>query len=201
MPKQRFFNLAKEKQERIIDSAIDAFAEKGFNADVASIVRGAKIPRGSFYQYFNGIEDLFTYILELIIQTKYEYLSDLLNLMGKIPFIDFFRKAFERGLEFAEDYPKYRLIGAHLSSPGGDKLGFIEMRKKSGESLYATLIEKDKEKGLIRKDVDAMLLGKLLYGISSEIAIEKLYREHKTIEEILETLDGFFDIIINGIKP
>lgn len=201
MPTQRFLNLPVEKQERILEAAVNAFAENGINADVASIVRGAEISRGSFYQYFDNINDLYSYVIELIIQIKIKYYKDILDVVGQIPFIDFFKLAFERGLDFAGDHPKYCLIGAHLASPGGDPLGLMEMGKKSAESLYVTLIEADKEKGLIRQDVDSELLAKILHGISSEIAIEKLYREHKGKDEIMGVVDEFLKILTHGIKP
>ncbi|WP_045520554.1 TetR/AcrR family transcriptional regulator, partial [Clostridium sporogenes] len=53
MPKKTFFYLQKEKQDRIIDSAILQFSKVHYNkVTIDSIVEGAKIPKGSFYQYF-----------------------------------------------------------------------------------------------------------------------------------------------------
>ena len=60
MPKPTFHNLPKDKQSRIIDAAIDEFASVPFDAaSVNRIVRGAKIAKGSFYQYFENMVDLY----------------------------------------------------------------------------------------------------------------------------------------------
>ncbi len=60
-----FFNLPKEKQQRIIDVCIDEFAEKTYhNASISNIVRQSKIAKGSFYQYFEDKKDIFKYILK-----------------------------------------------------------------------------------------------------------------------------------------
>ncbi len=49
MPTETFFNLPDEKKERIIEAAIDEFAENGLkNAKVNEIVRKSSIPKGSF---------------------------------------------------------------------------------------------------------------------------------------------------------
>jgi AcrR family transcriptional regulator len=65
MVKQTFLNLSVEKQEKILTSAKKEFARASLkDASVANIIKSAGIPRGSFYQYFNDLEDIFYYILE-----------------------------------------------------------------------------------------------------------------------------------------
>ncbi|MDD2181628.1 MAG: TetR/AcrR family transcriptional regulator, partial [Bacilli bacterium] len=65
MVKQTFLNLSKEKKERVLDAARREFSRAPLNeASVANIIKDAGIPRGSFYQYFNDLEDIFYYILE-----------------------------------------------------------------------------------------------------------------------------------------
>lgn len=65
MVKQTFLNLSKEKQERVLNAARKEFSRFPLNeASVANIIKDADIPRGSFYQYFNDLEDIFYYILE-----------------------------------------------------------------------------------------------------------------------------------------
>lgn len=71
MPKDLFFTLSKEKQNRIIESAIIEFSkEKFYEASINQIIKTADISRGSFYQYFEDKEDLFFYILGSIIETQ-----------------------------------------------------------------------------------------------------------------------------------
>ncbi|HLR70069.1 MAG TPA: TetR/AcrR family transcriptional regulator [Pseudogracilibacillus sp.] len=64
MPKQTFFNLPKEKKETLVQAAKKEFSRASLaDASIANIVKSAKIPRGSFYQYFEGKEDLYFYLL------------------------------------------------------------------------------------------------------------------------------------------
>ena len=64
MPSKVFFNLKEEKKERILKSAIDEFSKCIYEeVQVKRIVESAGIARGSFYQYFEDIEDLLRYLL------------------------------------------------------------------------------------------------------------------------------------------
>lgn len=65
MPTGTFYRLPEEKRERLIQAAWDEFTQNPFfEVSINRIIRAAGISRGSFYQYFEGKEDLFAYLLE-----------------------------------------------------------------------------------------------------------------------------------------
>ncbi len=67
MPFPIFMSLKEEKKDVIINSAVEEFTKYGIdNAKVVRIIKRVNISRASFYQYFDGIEDLFYYILEIL---------------------------------------------------------------------------------------------------------------------------------------
>ncbi|GMA98148.1 TetR/AcrR family transcriptional regulator [Pelosinus sp. IPA-1] len=73
MPKDTFYNLSDDKKRKIFDAAVQEFSTRHFSeASINQIVKAAGIPRGSFYQYFSGKEDLFFYIFEEIVKEKLE---------------------------------------------------------------------------------------------------------------------------------
>lgn len=64
MPTKTFLNLSKEKRIRILKAAKKEFSRVPLDrAIIANIVKDADIPRGSFYQYFENVEDLFVYLM------------------------------------------------------------------------------------------------------------------------------------------
>ena len=68
MPKQTFLNLPEEKRNTIITAAINEFAEYGLeNASTNRIVANSGISKGSFYQYFEDKQDVFMYLLTVVI--------------------------------------------------------------------------------------------------------------------------------------
>ncbi len=62
MPTETFFHLPAEKQKRIMNAAKKEFSRLPLkDASIATIIKDAGIPRGSFYQYFENKEDLYYY--------------------------------------------------------------------------------------------------------------------------------------------
>ena len=69
MPKQTFFHLPKDKRDTLIQAAKKEFSRVPLHeASIANIIIDAGIPRGSFYQYFEGKEDLYYYLLDQLSQ-------------------------------------------------------------------------------------------------------------------------------------
>ena len=65
MPKATFFNLSNEKRKKIVKVLTEEFEKKNIQeATVKEIVQKLGIARGSFYQYFETLEE--SYFLSLI---------------------------------------------------------------------------------------------------------------------------------------
>ena len=65
MPKATFYNLDEEKKQNITNVLIWEFSQKPYSeVNVKTIVERLGIARGSFYQYFNNLEDSYFYILD-----------------------------------------------------------------------------------------------------------------------------------------
>ena len=94
MVSNTFLNLKEEKKNRIINSAKKEFSRVPLEkALVSNIIRDSNIPRGSFYQYFENIEDLFVYIIDdiyekslsrIVIDEENNYFDHLKNYFYKI---------------------------------------------------------------------------------------------------------------------
>ena len=62
---ETFLRLPEEKRRRFLDAAWEEFTSARFSdVSINQIVRRAGIPRGSFYQYFSGKDDLLAFLLE-----------------------------------------------------------------------------------------------------------------------------------------
>ncbi len=74
MPTQTFYNLSDEKRQRLIEAAIDEFTARSFReASITNIIKQAEIPRGSFYQYFEDLDDLFFYLIKRFVVNLSEH--------------------------------------------------------------------------------------------------------------------------------
>lgn len=87
MPTETFFRLAEEKRERITAAAWEEFTHVRFmDASINRIIRGARIPRGSFYQYFVDKNDLFRYLLEGMRTYFLDNIQEIIARAGGDPF-------------------------------------------------------------------------------------------------------------------
>ena len=99
VPKETFFNLPQSKRDKIIDAAVKEFSRVTIGeASIENIISEAKIPRGSFYQYFDDKEDAYKYVISFVISKKHESLLKILEKnKGDIfaAFEEIFKKEFE----------------------------------------------------------------------------------------------------------
>jgi TetR/AcrR family transcriptional regulator len=68
----KFLKLEPQKQERILNAAINEFAQKGYkNASTNEIVKEAGISKGLIFHYFKSKKDLYFFL--------YDYLMEMLS--------------------------------------------------------------------------------------------------------------------------
>jgi len=89
MSTETFLRLPEEKRNRVLDAAWEEFTRVRYtDVSINKIILKARIPRGSFYQYFSDKEDLFAYLvdgiqeemMELFLQFLKECRGDLFRL-------------------------------------------------------------------------------------------------------------------------
>ena len=84
MPTSTYYNLSEQKKRRIEDAVKKEFARVPLiDMSVKNIVNGAKIARGSFYQYFESREDLINYILDKEFEKESEDFLEILQQSNK----------------------------------------------------------------------------------------------------------------------
>lgn len=203
MPTDTFYNLNEEKRNRIIQAAIKEFSIYAYDdSNISNIVNNACIARGSFYQYFEDKEDLYIYILTMVTNEKVKYLSPILAEIETKNFFEVFGGLYKAGFEFARKNPQYYKIGdLFLKRPNAsvkDKLYSLGM--KESDSFFISMIEKGKERGELRKDMDTELMAHFIYAINFTLGEELMKKcglyEEERIQKFVEQL---IEIIKNGI--
>jgi AcrR family transcriptional regulator len=207
VPTQTFYNLPEEKKKRIIDAAIDEFGRNSFHkASVAGIVEKADIPRGSFYQYFKDMKDLYKYLFEIIGQKKLEYLSDFLSEMVNLDTFQTIKALYRGGIEFAVGNPELAAIGNNFykESESFKQEALGEMEEKA-KSFFIDLLKRGRDKGEVNEKVDLEEASFLLYTLNITVVdffikktgIEDLLKER---EQFLTFVDNMLYILENGLR-
>lgn len=136
MPSKTFFNLPKEKKERIELLLVDNFYKThASEVRVSQILEGTEISRTSFYKYFSGLEDAYTYtiqkifseihndILEYILKNKNQFFEGIMEYLKYCGQLDRNSKYFKGILLLinGEDASIYK----HAKNP--DELSYINL--------------------------------------------------------------------------
>ncbi len=203
IPKQTFLNLSNEKQERILDSALNEFSVRSFEeAKLSNIIKEAKIPRGSFYQYFEDKLDIYKVVFDSLGQKKLLYMSDLLINNDKVPFLVLVKELYKSGMKFAIDNPlAIKMTQLLLSSKG---LAYDTIMKDSLEmakNIYKKYIEEDIRLGIIDPSIDSDILADIFVKMIFDISIDEFAQEDREInyEKMILRFEKIINILEKGI--
>jgi AcrR family transcriptional regulator len=123
MPTDTFHRLPRARRDRLVQEAIVEFSDRTYaEASLSQIAVRARIPKGSFYQYFENKLDLYRWLLaEEAPRLKREFLGQTR------PADDFWIRletVIERGMAFLVEHPRL----ARLSAAAADPSGMAEVR-------------------------------------------------------------------------
>ncbi len=158
MAAQDIFNkLENNKQTRILDTAIDEFADHGFQeASVNRIVQRLGIAKGSIFQYFGNKQGLFQYVFDHAVHLVRHSLRKVKRETQDVNFFERIRQSILAGLEFIGEHPRIYRIYLKMIFQEGFPLREQFLRQVhlfSGEYLKP-LVETGISRGELRSDLD-----------------------------------------------
>jgi len=202
MPTPTFLRLPPEKQDRILAAAATEFAQRNVDAAVVSnIVRDAGIPRGSFYQYFLGKDDLYVYIFETYRARRRVYVEPAFAAYKTRPFLDFFEQFYLRDSSFLLSHPQHIEMGKVMYSHArGVSLGLIRSVQRRYKDIFLVGIAYDQEVGRMRPDIDASALADLCVHFVTDVFVFQNLTEHLSLDSVMTHFRATADIIRRGVS-
>ncbi|MFP4016831.1 MAG: TetR/AcrR family transcriptional regulator [Halanaerobiales bacterium] len=205
MPKETFLNLPETKQRRVIDAAIDEFAGRSYHkARITAIADKAGIAMGSFYQYFNDKEDLFSYLIELTVKKKLKYINhEMMINKDKYDIFQLLRETYLSGLRFARENPRLVEVGNILINDKEIQRKIWGEHSDKSSDFFRHLLEEGVKKGDLDEDIDVELVAKLLTGLNYSL-VDLIYKDGRidleNFDDEMEVIDKMLYFIENGIK-
>ncbi len=162
MPYARFYKLATEKREKLLDVAAQEFARHGFeNASVNRILERAQMSKGAAYYYFEDKVDLFIAVVQ--------YANERLRLVDQeldidalavenfwITFAELHRQPLLRSFEQPWLFAALRAAG-RLSPETLEREPLAALARQITTWVMA-IIKKGQEIGVIRTDIPGELI-------------------------------------------
>jgi TetR/AcrR family transcriptional regulator, fatty acid metabolism regulator protein len=191
-------NASTDKRASILRAATRVFARNGyFNSKVADIARAADVADGTVYLYFKSKEEILHSIFD---QNMAEAITAGQKLIDQVD----------------DPREKLRLITSlHLERLGADRdlavvfqvelrgsTKFMEEFSAAGFAEYLGILrrifEEGQRKGVFRKELNAKVAAKMLFGALDEMATNWIIS--KRSYKLAPMADTVMDVFLNGVK-
>jgi len=139
----KFLNLKSEKQEKILEAAIEEFADKGFKkASTNEIIKEAQISKGILFHYFKNKKNLFLFVYDYSVELIMDEFSKKVD-WGEVDFFIKLRQIASVKFELVNIHPKiFKFFeGAVIEECAEVKDEIEERNKNLSESNYSKLFE------------------------------------------------------------
>jgi AcrR family transcriptional regulator len=145
MPTKTFFNLKTEKREKIIEVALNEFAAKPYHkVNVTDIIKLSGIARGSFYQYFDNLGDLYSYLISYGGEIKQKYIMAEMGEKEPSSLREYLNIVYKGGLKYSRAHPEYAKLFSFMVRDSSQDETMQEQLKKQKElsiQIFVNLIE------------------------------------------------------------
>ncbi|MCL2197685.1 MAG: TetR/AcrR family transcriptional regulator [Defluviitaleaceae bacterium] len=203
MPKETFFRLRDEKQDSIMRSAINEFAEHGFErAKICDIAKNANVATGSIYQYFADKEELFMYCAQWAFDCfmkKIDFRPDITNM----DIFEYYDERLANPNILNEEREVVRFMQELMRHPDMMRPSIHEIYKKSEEQILR-LIDNTKNKGLIRTDISSEILLEYFVAVTERFKLYWMTKYEDLTQmppdEMREKVNIMLELLKHGLK-
>lgn len=198
MPKDTFFNLPEEKRNKIIQAAIDIFAELHYsNVTINKLVKHAGIPKGSFYQYFENKDDLYIYLFNDIGDKKTEVFERLKAKTSDISFKEYMMEYIMglKNLEASNDQITHLKREFLNECPQDIKKQILKKEMPRSIKVFREVIDAYVKKGEFRKDLDSNVAAYVTVMSISNLE----YYDYGNGEDVISALTGIIDFLVDSM--
>ena len=190
---------SEQTRQDLLDLGVSLLAEKGYNGTgIKEILDLAKVPKGSFYNFFASKEEFAVEIISHYADDLFAKMDALISSAGKHPASEVLKTIQLAAFITAEsdDFRKTCLIGSLASeiaaSSEACRTQLIKINDQWLERLER-LILRGQEEGEFRKDISAEVMAGLFWN-QWQGALLRLKVE-KTAEGAKQTLDALFKLL------
>lgn len=191
----KFFDLAKEKQDRMINAALKIFAQNGYKgASTDEIVKEAGISKGLLFHYFVSKLGVYTFIYDY--STKYMTL-ELTTSVDKeeTDFFEIYKQIEAAKMNALKNYPYMQeFLNSAVYEDVSEALLAVEEKKNALIEVYDHIYGQIDTEAL-RPEVDAGRLHKIL-ELTMKGLMEEHFREGSFQPEMLyREVTGYLDMM------
>ena len=197
MPKETFFNLDEAKRNKIVEAAKKEFiAHPLRKSRVSNIIKEASIPRGSFYQYFDDLDDLYYYVIDDDFEKLYETGAKYCNVTNDL--FEFSLLTFKFDFNgFIHDM-RHRFMLNVFKSISSNEEYIVSFNKKRRDYIMGILNKMDLTNIRFKNEDDLIKMYRMIQELKRNV-IHRSVAESLTKEQACKEFEWFLDIVKNGL--
>lgn len=194
-----------EKRKELLQAALDEFSVKKYEeASLNNIIKKASISKGTFYYHFKDKQDLYLYLLESSVKTKWEFINNNFKEFGEGSQYDIFEKfkiQARIGAEFAAVYPEYHNLGKMFAKEMGNEIYDIAKVKLTKDNVnpLKNMVEDALKDGNFREDIPREFILKVISYLFANFDEVFCAEEDLDMDNMVKNLDYYVDFIKNGL--
>jgi len=197
MPKETFFNLDEAKRNKIIEAAKKEFTSNSLRKSrVSNIIKAASIPRGSFYQYFEDLDDLYYYVVNKMFDKVYKVGAKFSDDTNDI--FEFAQITFEYDYNGFVNDMRHDFMMNVFRSIASNVEYITTFNKMRRDYIMGILNKMDLSSIRLKNDVDLVKMYRMIQELKRTI-IHRAVVEDLTKEEASKEFKWYLDIVKNGV--
>ena len=192
-----------QKRREIALKAMDLFAQKGFEkSSIREIAEIAGMGKGTFYDYFNDKFDLLNEIARFVFSTWNDHFAKEIN-KTEVP-LEQIKIIIEEGTASAQTFEQFMILYIEIWRLSVGKSPYDQFHKtfqkflKDSKAMLASIIDRGKEEGTIRGDVNSGAVATSIIAFVDGICLHYLVLKPKF--NIKEAASEFLKTLFEGIK-
>lgn len=197
MPKETFFNLSEEKRAKILNASKQEFINNElFKSRVSNIIKNADIPRGSFYQYFEDLEDLYYYVIDEFFD-QFFYKGSMLT-EGITDIFEFSLHGFAYDFDAYTNDKRHQFMMNVMKSISSNEEYVERYNERRVTYIKSILSKMDLSNLRFTDDEQLIKMYKLIQDIKRNV-IQKALIDNLSKEEAIEEARWYIDILRTGL--
>ncbi len=207
MPTKTFHKLFPSKRGKILSSAIDLFAGKGYsNTSMEAVAKAAGIAKGSLYRYFEGKKDLFMLVVDSLVSDFDDYAREYLEERKDYNVFDTIRDHLVAIYKFQKIFPVHlRVLYNVLYQEDLEFKGEVLAKFGKLTTRYTSLLlQHGIARGEVREDIDLEAAAFVIESVVDRFhdGVTQPFLDHGfgLYQAPQEVIDRKADLIVEGFR-
>lgn len=190
----KFFDLAREKQDRMINGAIEVFAKNGYrHASTDDMVKAVGVSKGLWFHYFGSKEGLYVFVYDYCVKYMLLELSTIVDENEK----DYFELARQIALTKTKVGKSYPYLTVFLEEAAHETEQELVRKTAESRQIYEerlAALQKSAEIGQISDKASRERIKKMVDYCISGIIREKT-REAADSEAVYKEIKAYIELV------